>query len=154
MRECFKGWRRKAGVATLGLACVLAVLWVRSLTIADFIAFRVNRQVSYDVFTNDSRLTLERSINADLGGESPLRWFGYVAADASPLEDNYENVEREWRWLGFLFTSETRTNPKSRSWSIPFWSIVIPLTLLSAYLLSKRPPVKRSEDTHPDGTAS
>lgn len=37
---------------------------------------------------------------------------------------------------------------------IPYWSIVLPLTLLSAcLLLSKRPPVKRSEAAQGEGIA-
>src|SRR3954462_3489874 len=31
MREFFRGWRRKLGVATLVMACVFAAGWVRSL---------------------------------------------------------------------------------------------------------------------------
>ena len=30
MRDVFKGWRRKVGVVTLGLACGFAATWVRS----------------------------------------------------------------------------------------------------------------------------
>src|SRR5262245_25775563 len=30
MREFFKGWKRKLGVVTLGLACAFAAGWVRS----------------------------------------------------------------------------------------------------------------------------
>lgn len=30
MREFFQRWRRKVGVASLGLACIFAGLWLRS----------------------------------------------------------------------------------------------------------------------------
>lgn len=37
---------------------------------------------------------------------------------------------------------------------IPYWSIVLPLTLLAAYLLlSKRPPEKRCEPATAEGIA-
>jgi hypothetical protein len=37
MREFFRGWRRKAGVFTLVLACAVTALWVRSLSCCDHI---------------------------------------------------------------------------------------------------------------------
>ena len=37
MFEFFRGWKRKAGVATLVMACTLAAAWVRSLFVTDFV---------------------------------------------------------------------------------------------------------------------
>lgn len=32
MGDCFRGWRRKLGVVTLAMACVLASAWLRSFS--------------------------------------------------------------------------------------------------------------------------
>ena len=42
----FHGWRRKAGVLTLLLACVVMGGWVRSLAITDYLRF-IDRTESY-----------------------------------------------------------------------------------------------------------
>ena len=39
MREFFRGWRRKTGLATLAMACVLTVLWMRSHLVQDELLF-------------------------------------------------------------------------------------------------------------------
>src|SRR5580698_5128736 len=40
MREFFRGWKRKVGVVTLLMACVLTVGWMRSWTITDWYIIR------------------------------------------------------------------------------------------------------------------
>lgn len=39
--EYFKGWRRKLGCITLGMACVLMIGWLRSLVVWDSIQFSI-----------------------------------------------------------------------------------------------------------------
>lgn len=42
----FRGWKRKAGVVTLVMACVCAAGWVRSLNFSDALLFTVGRPAS------------------------------------------------------------------------------------------------------------
>lgn len=46
-----------------------------------------------------------------------------------------------WEWMGFA-KGECSTM-FVRLWTVPYWSIVIPLTLLSAYLLLIKPPIPK-----------
>lgn len=46
MREFFKPWRRKLGVATLGLALAAIGGWIRSFFITDYVQFGRNAEFS------------------------------------------------------------------------------------------------------------
>ncbi|MEK6262669.1 MAG: hypothetical protein AABP62_29075 [Planctomycetota bacterium] len=93
--EFFKGWRRKAGLVTLVMACVLGVGWMRSMVIRD--AFRIPNQITIDSVEGQFWVGLP----GDLLGES------------------------------YHFRI------------IPYWWAVLPLTLLSAWLIvRKRPKAK------------
>lgn len=61
-----------------------------------------------------------------------------------------QSIGSEWRvdWLGFHFGAAKNTAGTIRLiefWIIPFWSIVIPMTLLSAWLLLSKPRKSTSE---------
>jgi hypothetical protein len=130
MSTYFQSWRRKVGCATLVMACLLAGLWLRSVTIVD------------DVFIAPSRAALvmfssERSRvggSLDVSGAftplvqwsaRPVSWennsFGYV-------DDDYS-----LRWGGIDIGASS--NQDFMFCVAPYWTIVLPLTLLSAYLI-------------------
>ena len=99
MPTYFKPLRRKIGVLTLVLACVLMAGWVRSLSIQD-----------KELFNIDSLR------NAIISSQGSIAWE---------------------RWIG---------NGRHESTSIAYWSIVIPVTMLSAWLLlskSRQKPAAR-----------
>ena len=135
MREFFRGWRRKVGCAMLVLALTLMVLWLRSIHTKDFV-----RLVSFDDW-QCALLSLEGSIVFNiLQGltDRPVdqglpKWFAY-RIDGSEM--NNPGIIWKWRWCGFGHIS-----PDSRSiqWVISYWSIVLLLTTLSAYLLLSQP---------------
>ena len=143
MREFFRGWRRKLGVLTLGVAVVLMAGWVRSMTTHDWLYFPGH--VSYESFQG----LLQRKHKYWVS-KAPIQWRSernheynkhkvFLGENADP--------HWQWNWFRFRFDDDRRFSPVSESsglrgiriWSIPYWSIVIPLTLLSAWLLCSKP---------------
>lgn len=126
MGDFFKPWRRKFGVVTLGLSCMFAGVWVRSLNRSDAINAPLDDHNFY-VFSFD----------------------GVICWGAWPIE-----ATSTWSLpsFGTLFISNpdkarvSATLAEARDsteglveWTAPYWSIVLPLTLISAYLLLGKP---------------
>lgn len=124
MGEYFKPLRRKLGILTLLIACAMATVWVRSTQ-------------SGDMFLNVRSPIVDLIISAN-GELNWLEWdqgkvnisneaeFGMSPTD---LLESYGTTRQVLQEKGFA----------PREVSIPYWSVVIPLTLLSAWLLlSKR----------------
>ena len=68
MREFFRGWRRKIGLATLGLACALMLAWIRSPFFADYVAvhcFGTGNQGMQGVCSLDQHLFWIKTRDAD-----------------------------------------------------------------------------------------
>ena len=65
--------------------------------------------------------------------------------DFSGAKDGEDGIVRRWKWCGFDcgFESWTEENPSFNghvvTCIIPYWSIIFPLTLLSAILLLSNP---------------
>lgn len=123
MKDFFHGWRRKAGVVTLGLACAVMGMWVRSL-----------RSFDAAYFMMEGRQHAVYSVNASLNWSA---WkherdmeLNKLASQAMPAYD--------WWIVAAMPGGEYDYNEHGR-WSIPNLSIVLPLTLLSAYLLLWKP---------------
>ncbi len=137
MVEFFSGWRRKAGVVTLLMACIFMAGWLRSNVLQDNFAF-------YSGIHSDDAL---------LSADNSLGWYRHSSPDSivSPFMPYWrtwpfteiDNVfhdpalSRSWRFCGFASAEFERQGIKV--WIIPYWSIVIPLTLLAAYLLLSKP---------------
>ena len=105
MRDFFRGWKRRAGVATLMMACLFAAGWVGSLDLDEF----------------------------------PVLWSHHVD------EETYYEA-RMWK-AGIHFAKFTLTERNesftlygASSITVWYWAIVLPLTLLSAWLLLSKPP--------------
>ena len=122
MREFFKGWRRKAGLVTLAMACVLMLGWMRSRMVYD-----------QCIWADSNHKNVVYSLNGEFGW---LRWstnrsqqmsFGSVPMGS---ED-----EAKWRMLHDMI----RVMHEAREWTCPYWCLAIPLTLLSAWLILGKP---------------
>ena len=121
MREVFKGWRRKVGVVTLVMALILMAAWLRSFAIRD--TLRIPTQESSHYFRSVTGSLQWRRFDSTANG---IAWRSYTPAER-------ESAPRweKWDWSDWMF--------EDYAWIIPYWSIVIPLTLLSAYLLLWKP---------------
>ena len=150
----FKPWRRRLGVVTLLTACVLMAGWVRSLAAREYAFFLCDNDTTNRLVSFNGTIYWER-----------LRQDGIKRLTRAQFSDAETNLEFDetrrfvWKWtyLGFgrgeytsgrleLFKSANPDLPfenlTQSVWFIPYWSIVIPLTLLSAWLLLSKP--KRS----------
>lgn len=160
MREFFRGWKRKFGMVTLGLACVLAATWIRSEHYSDHVDVCWNRQDLDHLVSSHRGLAWAwvrnmRVLHADAPDETPWVDFGSISCGDSFQPDymRYTEIQREWCGfrLGQIGPSE---GGATGVYEIPHWSIIIPLALISTYLLLVKPrPAKKpatSLPTDPD----
>jgi len=154
MGEFFKGWRRKIGVLTLVTACAMSGMWIRSLTIRDVLAWKCFN-VDFAIRSFEAGLGWQRyspsDPNTSVGWltDSGKKFFYF---DPWWTYENFDVVATTSRmdWAGFNFGSiewTTLTDPPKKGafavWIIPYWSLILPLTLLSAYLLVAKPRVAK-----------
>ena len=152
MREFFRGWRRKAGCVTLVMATVLWAAWVRSLGGLDVTIFN-NATTALASMPNTVGLIIVndgKSVGTSYFYENPLF---------------YEGTEWSWHFCGFGIGKLKHTVLMAHIandgtlvhhnippvifaglYTIPYWSVVIPLTLLSAYLLLWKPRKRTGPD--------
>lgn len=126
MRDFFRGWRRKAGVVTLVMASVVMGMWVRSGNISDFISFPIGARQNM-LFSMDGEIHWMGLTN---GGR---RWR-FESFNSSPVVSVDDVVD--------LYTGYKKHAPKD--WYVPYWSLAIPSTLLSTYLILWKP--QRAEE--------
>jgi len=142
MGELFKGWRRKAGCVALAMACVFAAGWVRSLGNSDEIEFK---SVFGNVHSLNSRGGHVEWVqwNDRIPPEGPWTWWSSpdseIPADRDVLILPHHIERTDWYPHG-----RTTTGTGIR---VRYGSIVIPLTLLSAYLLLNKPRVANPQKT-------
>jgi hypothetical protein len=168
MREFFRGWKRKSGVATLVMACVLTVGWIRSysnldmLTLATWNSFwrltieeglvelsryqRVSGEDPQLRGKNGSRNSWTTDNNIKPDGTKSI--FGYAFA-------NLAIADWKTEFLGFAFATKKWSDPAFvvdiSFFYFQFRDVVIPLALLSAWLLLRKP---RPAKNHTDDTDS
>lgn len=152
MREFFKPWRRKAGVVTLGLATLLLAMWVRSRIVGEYLEIPIANAAMVVVVSKPGSIGWFYL-------RSPKRpmdrcWHVISYPTAGRVENFFERRDlnlgygpttagdfEAFRRLGFNHESIM---------TVPHGSIVLPLTLLSAYLLLRKPrPVKKRETSTP-----
>ena len=145
MGDVFRGWRRKVGTLTLLMACVFAAGWLRSLHSREFvfIEFEIPFGGRIHAYTSANQLDilLQRSTGwyFDFGEADPVVtlkalngvWFFDVEKIEEEIVDGVLQVVPGY---------EVR---------IYFYAIVLPLTLLSAYLLltTSRPSKRVSPES-------
>lgn len=146
MREFFQGWRRKTGVVALVMACGLMGMWMRSRVIRDEVRIRKDDQNFYFFHSNQSQLSWAR-----IREQHPFQFtFNTIhfAAD-SDGRDLFNSDAFKWHWqaCGFEFGeySYLGTDIDIEFWRVSYWSLAIPLTLLSGYLLLWKPQTRESE---------
>ena len=149
MREFFRGWRRKVGVVTLVMACVMTGMWFRSRTEWESLEVAVGARGLVAVELERGSVTLAYrwlEENTPLGtsiSASSFNWHG-----ASPVSDEI-NL---WPELGTNLWSETSSigpivSGKATYVRLPLLTAMALLTVVSAYLLLWKPR-KRTEPEH------
>jgi len=145
MGEFFKGWRRKMGVLTLVMACVFAAGWVRSQETADSIYIVVcHREYCFSSETGQLGIS-EFDDEPDYPWEYPLIRSSVARHDVDiPQQPFFFKYVRD----------EGMYSPPFSGIRVSYSPIVLPLTLLSAYLLLVKPRHPTTSVTQPDPTAA
>jgi hypothetical protein len=144
MHDFFKPWRRKFGVVVLVMACVFAAGWIRSRRTVDCLEIE-SPFSDCVVISGDERLQIvEGRINDWVS--NPI-WV--KLAMTSKRSSDHEGIRMNRKSFDASFVYLNR-DPRAIA---PYWSLVVPLTLLSACLLLSKPrqkkpvPAKPSEST-------
>lgn len=149
MRESFKSWKRKVGIVTLLLACIFCAGWIRGFFVEDVWqppTGTLERGIRTDASQHIFRSSAFGIVWEKFEGRNDTKFgwqSGWGTAPASPIDemDNKAigDIRWRWRWAGFDFRDSQRNDILHRRRKIPYWPIVLPLTLLSGYLLLGKP---------------
>ncbi len=156
MGEFFNPWRRKLGLLTLLVACVLMSGWVRSLRTVNNTVIRFGGHSLIQLISRDQTLAVRRiksklrvkELSVDrvllIGFQAPRgNSTGNLAINVDPPTRAAEGSPFHWIIKSYGFEigdcSDQQFPLQIFVARVPYWSIVIPLTLLSAYLLISKP---------------
>lgn len=140
MREFFRGWKRKVGCLTLVLALVLMCAWLRSGFEFDEYSYYSDNGM-HKLFATEGRLGLFSYITRT------NKEFIYVlsvdpddvSVDVS-IGKTPSQIAQRWEIIGFHFQAgQAGDEMRYAVYTIPYWSITIPLTLISLWLLLSKP---------------
>jgi hypothetical protein len=131
MREFFQGWRRKMGCIALVMACVVMIGWLRSCNRCELIFFA----------SSDRQ-------HAVLAIDDGLSWMGWNPTEIkkfAPFDDWQSYEANEFPSIKTSLGA-IRTLDSLKEWHVPWPLVVIPLTLLSAYLILWKPRKRKTPD--------
>jgi hypothetical protein len=141
MREFFMGWKRKVGVVTLVMALVGIYFWVRSIGYIDRVMITSRKSLIFFESVRQSFAWSRFQLTENDWGENfDFRWQS-IARGSDP-NDTVHSLETvpHWHCSGFHIVSGDFIEDCDQTLLvIPDWSIILPLTLFSAYLLLCKP---------------
>ena len=166
MGDFFKPWRRKIGPVFLCPTIVFACGWARSFVYVDVMDYMnqhsLVRAESFEqtvvLSIGRSDETFRRSVRAD-----SVKFASHDEAILSSIlilfepqleENNCFFVAREShakRWCGFCWGTVEMSSSYRDIWKIPYWSIVIPLTMISGYFVLSKPRLAKPKATIENG---
>jgi hypothetical protein len=173
MSNFFKGWRRKFGLLTLMLALAFMGAWVRSMRVEDILKIPSPEGFRFSFTSEHERISWHKMTGpeSERSAKRVTQWK-WLSGPIDPhsgidptntSDDKFYHFEHDWKWdlCGFYFAEGhgklTGPCPSSRLrlYVIPFGSITMPLTLLSAYLLlSKTSSTSKSKKDVADLSSS
>ena len=142
MGEFFHGWRRKIGVVTLVLACMFTAGWVRSVLISDVV--RIHNHI---FGSKRAVLSWVRCIDAFTN-----KSYDYSTSTGEEA-DTWASIDARWSWNWCGVHIGDGKNTRSKAYNsiafalIPYWMLVVPLTLTSLWLLLTKPRKSSSKKT-------
>lgn len=142
--EFFEGWRRKAGIATLFISCMFAAVWVRSTILEDEFHFKSPLGVTDIVVTsaNEGLVFAYWSWKLESHISRRVTWYSLVKIKF-PFRKAFfvRNDPNKWAFdfLGFYVGRSPSSVCEQGILIVPYYAIVIPLTLLAAVLLLTKP---------------
>jgi hypothetical protein len=152
MGKFFKGWKRKTGCCSLVVALALCGLWVRSLTNRD-------QCVPYPAHNPDTRFYFIQSERSTLGlvkiqspvpfDLAPLRFWSSNRFKPSYPSNLDQFTKARWSFCGVEFRGGTMGGETTMTaFLLHYWSIVVPLTLISAWCLLTKSRSKPTTTSH------
>lgn len=160
MREFFKGWKRTLGLLTLLFACVFAAGWVRSRRTVDQVVFPIpsilSSQINVGVLClwRQGVVLILQANGRDARASVAPKWWSWESSHISAtamtegLDGLHEMPNMQVKFRCFGVSHSELINPSypsdsMRTWyyMAPYAPIVIPLTLISAWLLLSKPRV-------------
>ena len=149
MREVFDGWRRKAGIVTLGMALPLMGMWIRSDSVGDFIIWPAANNREEMLISAESKLTWQTTYDSEAEAGFP-RWVPSVLdKSVAVIEADKQYTVYRFRFLDIEAGDVDFPHGLGGTFSfccIPYRFIVIPLTLLAAWLILRKPRNKQNSD--------
>ena len=148
-------------MVTLVMACVFMGGWLNGSNGPSAGMFKIGEHsyagmissdtvICWATVQSDGSTQVTPLIHAMLGGE--------VMATCTRLDTDHDDLGWHFRGCGFgfgQFSVQTLNGGRLNVWTIPYWSIVWPLTLLSAYLILSKPrtstPTKFTEPISIEG---
>lgn len=153
MREFFKGWRRKAGCVTLVMACAVTISLIRARIVNDdlYFPFIPSQWVLHSIHSTKDGISWRRlkfldDPRADFS--SRTQWRTSTTTESERLAAMGRGFQTKSTSFLVLVVRKS-SNPfyirwKEDCWYVPHWSIVLPLTLLSAYLILCKPRKRKA----------
>lgn len=142
MSTFFHGWRRKAGCVALAMALAFMAGWLRSQFVFD--NFNIRRAGTMNWFGIESkRQTLCFSWVQDNSGSEVTIPF-WMTHDPS-IRGTELGLTKIGEFRYFVYLGDEY--PRGIILFGPYWSVTMPLTLLSAYLILWKPRTKNSGPT-------
>ena len=143
----FQGWRRKSGMLSLVLALLLVVGWTRSFSMLDGVAFAPNQDTYIEVISKCSRISITMLIDPGRDHASDSTFQIVFSRKLLPPEyddPHYRTLyHKHWMFCGLEYGRDTyKDGYKVNVWVVPYWSLVTPVTVLSAYLLLRNPGLR------------
>ena len=126
MREFFKPWRRRIGCVTLMIACGLSIAWLSSEIVNDCVYFAPT--------------------NGILSDRGRLHWWRIDEGILPPNRKAEMWINSEGYWVQGL----GQIHEVKPVLSVSYWSMAVPVTLISAYLLLWQPRTKPSINAQPE----
>jgi hypothetical protein len=135
MGELFRRWRRKTGCMTLVLACVAMGGWVRSQNHLDHVSLNLDDETIHAF--NSTPFGIEWMKQRSTG----VQWFtGRIRASSNrSTPEKYDRIFESLFSASDLCGFRVGIGKDARILVVPYWFIVLPLTLLSAWLLLSKP---------------
>ena len=149
----FRPFRRKLGVLLLVVACGFMVGWIRGSVVADLMRIATGNDGSFNLLLRRGYIVLSFEQFPRKCGPTTSSYVAMTPANADQwysLEGHNPKVSVQacgFKWSKYdeVVASSPAGEPfiiQTTMLTLPYWSIVIPLTMLSAWLLLGKPRPK------------
>lgn len=135
MFEYFRGWKRKSGLGTLALACLVTAIWLRTYSVADLIW----------IGTGTGRFSLMlmngRAVIWQWPGGGRIYVYHQCSTSPSGMQEviNSWRGSREWERTNRQVLPDLKFTMQFEEFTPqPFVMVAFPLAALSAWLLLSR----------------